>query len=85
LRCFYLTRTRALTETLVHVVSACRSNAPEEEKEKRARCHYRSAIVEGVNFDLGDDVYIRPVNNRDHLATFRIDCHYAFILLLEHS
>jgi hypothetical protein len=41
--------------------------------------------VEGVNFYLGDDVYIRPVNNHDLLATFRIDCHYAFILLLEHS
>ncbi|KAK1613227.1 hypothetical protein QYE76_036900 [Lolium multiflorum] len=40
-----------------------RSNAPEEEKEKRARCHYRSAIVEGVNFDLGDDVYIRPAGD----------------------
>ncbi|XP_071680552.1 DNA (cytosine-5)-methyltransferase CMT1-like [Lolium perenne] len=39
------------------------SNAPEEEKEKRARCHYRSAIVEGVNFDLGDDVYIRPAGD----------------------
>ncbi|KAM0881579.1 hypothetical protein ACQ4PT_032866 [Festuca glaucescens] len=29
------------------------------EQETRAKCHYRTACVDGVNFDLGDDVYIK--------------------------
>ncbi|XP_047058603.1 DNA (cytosine-5)-methyltransferase CMT1-like [Lolium rigidum] len=47
-----------------------RSNAvAEEEKEKRARCHYRSAIVEGATFDLGDDVYVRaPPGEDDYIG-----------------
>ncbi|XP_047058614.1 DNA (cytosine-5)-methyltransferase CMT1-like [Lolium rigidum] len=47
-----------------------RSNAAaEEEKEKHARCHYRSAIVEGATFDLGDDVYVRaPPGEDDYIG-----------------
>ncbi|KAM0930220.1 hypothetical protein ACQ4PT_000993 [Festuca glaucescens] len=34
------------------------------EKEKSARCHYRSAIVEGAKFDLGDDVYVWVITSK---------------------
>ncbi|KAM0930198.1 hypothetical protein ACQ4PT_000978 [Festuca glaucescens] len=54
-----------------------RSDAAEEEKS--AQCHYRSATVEGANFDLGDDVYVRvitpkllkvPDHEHDHKRVF---------------
>ncbi|XP_071680555.1 DNA (cytosine-5)-methyltransferase CMT1 [Lolium perenne] len=40
-----------------------RSDATEEEKS--ARCHYRSAIVEGASFNLGDDVYVQAALGED--------------------
>ncbi|KAM0930202.1 hypothetical protein ACQ4PT_000981 [Festuca glaucescens] len=58
-------------------LSTFRSDAAEEEKS--AQCHYRSATVEGANFDLGDDVYVRvitpkllkvPDHEHDHKRVF---------------
>ncbi|KAK1612271.1 hypothetical protein QYE76_035944 [Lolium multiflorum] len=30
--------------------------------ETLARCHYRTACVDGVNFDIGDDVYLKVIS-----------------------
>ncbi|CAO2145112.1 unnamed protein product [Urochloa humidicola] len=36
---------------------------PEEEEDRRARCHYRSAKLDNVIYSLGDDVYVKAREN----------------------
>ncbi|KQJ98774.1 DNA (cytosine-5)-methyltransferase CMT3 [Brachypodium distachyon] len=36
---------------------------PDEEPELKARCHYRSANVDGTVYALGDDVYVKAAEN----------------------
>jgi DNA (cytosine-5)-methyltransferase 1 len=44
-------------------VSCVASRRPDEEEDAKARCHYRSAKVDGIVYALDDDVYVMVLPN----------------------